>query len=126
MQDGRPRRGRRLGDDESRLPRQPARGRPFTKDLGYGKGLILTLVYVRMAIRFGHTQRIPLLFCGKIDLLDLPTLHLLEDEGLVTSPSFVPPPFNDLPSLATTLSLGRFTGQLDLERMSADYQRILS
>jgi len=101
-------------------------GGPFTKDLGYGKGLILTLVYVRMAIRFGHTQRIPLLFCGKIDLLDLPTLHLLEDEGLVTSPSFVPPPFNDLPSLATTLSLGRFTGQLDLERMSADYQRILS
>jgi uncharacterized protein (TIGR02421 family) len=99
-------------------------GGPFTKDLGYGKGLILTLLYVRMAIRFGHTARIPLLFCGKVDLLDMATLHVLEDEGLVEPPAFVPPPFNDLAALATTLSLGRFTSQLDLDRMSVDYQRI--
>lgn len=99
-------------------------GGPFTKDLGYGKGLILTLLYVRMAIRFGHTARIPLLFCGKVDLLDMGTLHVLEDEGLVEPPAFTPPPFNDLAALATTLSLGRFTSQLDLDRMSVDYQRI--
>jgi uncharacterized protein (TIGR02421 family) len=53
---------------------------PFTKDLGYGKGLILTLMYVRMAIRFGKTDRIPLLFCGKVDLLDMAALHQLYDE----------------------------------------------
>lgn len=101
-------------------------GGPLTKDLGYGKGLILTLVYVRMAIRFGQTRRIPLLFCGKVDLLDLPTLHQLEDEGIVAPPAFIPPPFDDLAALATTLSLGRFVAELDLDRMSADYQRILS
>lgn len=98
-------------------------GGPFTKDIGYGKGLILTLLYVRMAIRFGRTDRIPMLFCGKVDLLDLPALHLLEDEGIVEAPRFIPPPFDDLPALATSLSLGRFTGQLDLDRMSADYER---
>jgi uncharacterized protein (TIGR02421 family) len=97
---------------------------PFTKDLGYGKGLVLTLMYVRMAIRFGHTRRIPLLFCGKVDLLDMATLHQLEDEGLVERPAFIPPPFDDLPALATTLALGRFTSQLDLDRLSVDYQRL--
>lgn len=97
---------------------------PFTKDLGYGKGLVLTLLYVRMAIRFGRTRRIPMLFCGKVDLLDMATLHELHDEGLVEMPAFVPPPFNDLPALASTLSLSRFTAELDLDRMSADYRRL--
>lgn len=97
---------------------------PFTKDLGYGKGLVLTLIYVRMAIRFGKTDRIPLLFCGKVDLLDMAALHQLYQEELVDPPRFVPPPFDDLPALATTLSLGRFTGLLDLDRMSADYQQL--
>jgi uncharacterized protein (TIGR02421 family) len=97
---------------------------PLTKDLGYGKGLILTLMYVRMAIRFGRTDRIPMLFCGKVDLLDLPALHLLEDEGIIEAPAFIPPPFDDLPALATSLSLGRFTSQLDVDRLSADYQSV--
>lgn len=97
---------------------------PFTKDLGYGKGLILTLLYVRMAIRFGKTGRIPMLFCGKVDLLDMATLHQLFDESLVERPAFIPPPFDDLPALASTLSLGRFTSQLDLDRMSADFARL--
>ena len=97
---------------------------PFTKDLGYGKGLILTLMYVRMAIRFGKTNRIPLLFCGKVDLLDMAALHQLHDENLVDPPAFVPPPFDDLPALATTLALGRFTSQLDLDRLCVDYEKL--
>lgn len=99
-------------------------GGPFTKDLGYGKGLILTLMYVRMAIRFGRTGRIPLLFCGKVDLLDMAALHQLHDEELVADPAFVPPPFNDMAALATTLALSRFTAQLDLDRLSADYEKL--
>ena len=66
---------------------------PFTKDLGYGKGLILTFLYVRLAIYLGRAHRIPLLFCGKVDLLDMVTLHQLEEEGLVEQPRFIPPPF---------------------------------
>lgn len=99
-------------------------GLPFTKDLGYGKGLILVLIYVRMAIRFGKTDRIPLLFCGKVDLLDMAALHDLYEEALVEAPQFVPPPFNDLAALGTTLALGRFTSQLDIERLAADYSRL--
>jgi uncharacterized protein (TIGR02421 family) len=99
-------------------------GGPFTKDLGYGKGLILTLIYVRMAIRLGKTGRIPLLFCGKVDLLDMAVLHELYDEDLVEAPEFVPPPFDDMPALATTLALGRFTSQLDIDRMADDYEKL--
>lgn len=99
-------------------------GPPFTKDLGYGKGLILTLLYVRLAIRFGKTDRIPLLFSGKVDLLDMAALHDLYEEGLVEPPEFVPPPFHDLPALATTLALGRFTSQLDIERLSHDFAHL--
>ena len=95
--------------------------RPFTKDLGYGKGLILTLLYVRLAINLGRSHRIPLLFCGKVDLLDMVTLHQLEEEGLVEEPKFIPPPFDDVAALASTLSLGGFTAMLDWERLEADY-----
>lgn len=96
---------------------------PFTKDLGYGKGLILTLMYVRMAIRFGKPERIPYLFCGKVDLLDMAAVHHLEEEGLVVPPDFVAPPFDDIPALATTLALGRFTSQLDVDALSVEYEK---
>jgi hypothetical protein len=51
-------------------------------------------------------------------------LHDLDEEGLVERPEFVPPPFHDLPALATTLALGRFTSQLDLERLSRDFAHL--
>lgn len=98
---------------------------PFTKDLGYGKGLVLTLLYVRLAIQSGRAHRIPLLFCGKVDLLDMGVLHQLEEEGLVQQPSFVPPPFNDLPALAVALSLGGFTAKLDWTRLENDYAGLI-
>jgi uncharacterized protein (TIGR02421 family) len=97
---------------------------PFTKDLGYGKGLILTLMYVRMAIRFGKTNRIPLLFCGKVDLLDMGVLHQFWEEGLVEPPQFIPPPFDDLPALGSTLAFSWFTAQLDLDRLAVDYEKL--
>jgi hypothetical protein len=98
---------------------------PFTKDLGYGKGLILTFLYVRLAIYLGRAHRIPLLFCGKVDLLDMVTLHQLEEEGLVEQPRFIPPPFDDIPSLASTLSLGGFSAMLDWSRLESDYAALI-
>jgi hypothetical protein len=98
---------------------------PFTKDLGYGKGLVLTLLYVRLAIQLGKAHRIPLLFCGKVDLLDMGVLHQLEEEGLVQQPGFVPPPFNDIPALAVALSLGGFTAKLDWSRLESDYSSLI-
>ena len=98
---------------------------PFTKDLGYSKGLVLTLLYVRLAIQFGKSHRIPLLFCGKVDLLDMSTLRQLVEEGLIEESKFIPPPFNDLPALASSLSLGGFMSTLDWEQLASDYSSLI-
>lgn len=95
-------------------------GGPFNKDLGYVKGFILTSAYVRAALRLGQFHRIPLLFCGKVDLLDMATLHHLEDEGLVEAPAFVPPPFDDLQALSSTLAMLRVSAGIDIDRIEAD------
>ena len=46
------------------------------------------------------------------------------EEGLVETSSFVPRPFNDLPALGSTLAFARFTSQLDIDRMSVDYEEL--
>ncbi len=93
---------------------------PFAKDLGYGKGFVTTTAYVRAALRLGQLHRIPMLFCGKVDLMDMRAVHHLEDEGLVEPPEWVPPPFDDLPALASTLAMLRFAGGVDIDRIEAD------
>lgn len=95
-------------------------GGPFAKDLGYGKGFVTTTAYVRAALRLGQLDRIPMLFCGKVDLLDMRAVHHLEDEGLVEPPTWVPPPFDDLPALASTIAMLRFAGGVDIDRIEAD------
>jgi uncharacterized protein (TIGR02421 family) len=102
-----------------------ATGPPFTKDLAYGKGLVLTYVYVRLCVRMGQLDRIPMLFCGKVDLRNLGTLGHLLEEGLVEAPRFVPPPFRDLHALSTTVAFSRFLNELDFDRLETDYSRVL-
>ena len=53
------------------------------------------------------------------------TLHQLEEEELVEQPKFIPPPFDDIPALASTLSLGGFTAMLDWDRLEADYSVLI-
>ena len=95
-------------------------GGPFAKDLGYGKGFVTTTAYVRAALRLGQLDRIPMLFCGKVDLLDMRAVHHLEDEGLVSQPEWVPPPFDDLPALASTIAMLRFAGGVNIDQIEAD------
>ena len=46
-------------------------GGPFTKDLAYSKGFVMVYNFIRLAVRRGRLERIPLLFCGKLDLADV-------------------------------------------------------
>jgi uncharacterized protein (TIGR02421 family) len=100
-------------------------GPPFTKDLAYGKGLVLTYVYVRLALRQGRPERIPMLFCGKIDLQALGLVSHLFDEGVVEPPRFVPPPFTDLEALSAQVAFSRFLRELDFDRLEAEYGQLL-
>ena len=100
-------------------------GGPFTKDITYNKGFILTYNYIQLAIKRGLLDRIPLLFCGKTTLEDVKTLAQLVEEGLVVPPRFLPPQFADLSALAAWMCYSNFLNRLSLDKIEADYAGIL-
>ena len=100
-------------------------GGPFTKDLSYSKGFILIYNYIRLAIRKGLLDRIPLLFCGKTTLEDMRTLAHLVEEGIVEPPRYLPPLFADLSSVTAWMCYSNFLNRLDLGRAEADFANIL-
>jgi len=98
---------------------------PFTKDISYHKGFILTYNFIVLAVRKGRLELIPLLFCGKTNLEDIRTLGQLVAEGLVEVPRFLPPPFADLNGLTAWMCYSNFLSRLSLERIEADYANLL-
>ncbi len=100
-------------------------GLPFTKDIGYGKGLVVTYAYMRVAIRTGRLDRIPVLFCGKVDINHMGIINGLFDEGLIDAPAFLPEVFRDVNALAAQVAFSRFLRDLDFDRLAADYTPLL-
>jgi uncharacterized protein (TIGR02421 family) len=100
-------------------------GLPFTKDLTYLKGFVLTYNFMRLAVSKGKPDRIPLLFCGKTMIEDMKVLVDLVDEGTVIAPRFLPPQFRDLMGLSAWLSFSRFMTSLNFRQLEQDYANIL-
>jgi uncharacterized protein (TIGR02421 family) len=100
-------------------------GQPFTKDISYSKGFVLTYNFIQLAVRRGLLSRIPLLFCGKTTLEDNRILADLVEEGIVVPPRYLPPPFSDLSAIVAWMSYSNFLNRLNLERIAADYAGIL-
>ncbi len=100
-------------------------GGPFTKDITYNKGFILTYNFIQLAIKNGLLDRIPMLFCGKTTLEDVRTLAQLVEEGTVVPPRFLPPQLADLNALSAWMCYSNFLNRLDLARIEADYAGIL-
>lgn len=94
---------------------------PFTKDLCYSKGFVLIYNFIRLAVRRGMARRVPLLFCGKTNLADIKLLDQLVEEGLVTPPRFLPPPFADLNALSAWMCFANFLNRLSIKRVDDDY-----
>jgi uncharacterized protein (TIGR02421 family) len=99
----------------------PAGCGPFTKDLCYSKGFVHLYNFMRLAVSHGKVHRLPLLFCGKTNLDDFKTLALLADEGLLTPPRYLPPPFADWHALAAWLCYANFFTSLSPKRIAEDY-----
>ena len=102
-----------------------ATGMPFTKDLTYIKGFVLTYNFIRLAVSKGKPDRIPLLFCGKTMIEDMKVLHDLVEEGTVIPPHFLPPQFKDLMGLSAWMSFSRFMTSLNFQQLEQDYSNIL-
>jgi uncharacterized protein (TIGR02421 family) len=100
-------------------------GGPFTKDICYSKGFVLTYNYIGLAVRRGLLDRIALLFCGKTTLKDMRVLAQAVEEGLVERPKFLPAQFADLNSLSAWMCYSNFLSRLNLKQIEADYANII-
>ncbi len=99
-------------------------GPPFTKDLAYSKGFIHIYNFIRVAVRRGRLDRIPLLFCGKLTLEDIGSIAELVEQGLVVQPRYLPLPFQDLNALTAWMAYSNFLNKLDLAKVEADFAQL--
>lgn len=100
-------------------------GGAFTKDLSYAKGFLLIYNFIRFAISQRRVHSIPLLFTGKLVLDDLPLLGELFEQGILSAPVYLPPPFQDLAALSAWMSFSLFLNKFDLNEIQKNFRFLL-
>jgi uncharacterized protein (TIGR02421 family) len=101
-------------------------GAPFAKDVTYLFGLLQVTNLIRAAFACGRADALRTLFCGKIDVQDVPVLCELVDLKLCRAPRHVPPWVADPRALLATLTFSTFINRIDLAEMTAQAQRALA
>ena len=89
--------------------------RPSTKDLVYLLGLLQVNNFIRASFAAGRADCLSLLFCGKLDIFDIPALCELYAMGLCRPPRFLPPWISDPRHLLAMLTFSVFTSRMNLE-----------
>jgi uncharacterized protein (TIGR02421 family) len=100
-------------------------GAPFTKDVVYLLGLLQVSNFVRASFAAGRADCLSLLFCGKLDLFDIPALCELSVMGLCRAPKYLPPWVSDPRHLLALLTYSVFTNRMDLEPVVQAVRRLL-
>jgi uncharacterized protein (TIGR02421 family) len=100
-------------------------GAPFTKDCVYLYGLLQAGNTIRALFASGRADCLSLLFCGKLDIQDLPALCELSSLGLVRAPRFVPPWIKDPRTLFAILTYNVFTSRIDVAPLVAIAEEML-
>jgi uncharacterized protein (TIGR02421 family) len=100
-------------------------GAPFTKDGVYIEGLLRVHNFLRAVVQLGRIDCLHLLFCGKLDIEDVPALAMLAAEGMCEYPRFLPPWAADLRFLASYLAYSAFLNQVDLSAVRSHYAELL-
>lgn len=102
-----------------------AGGVPFTKDVVYLDGLLRVHNFLRVIATTGRADCLRLLFCGKLDLDDIPALYELTQLGLCRAPTYLPPWADDLRFLLCYLTYSSFLNRVNLDTVKAHYQDML-
>lgn len=100
-------------------------GAPFTKDVVYLDGLLRVHNFLRTIVSTGRADCLRLLFCGKIDIEDIPVLHELTQLGLCKPPKYLPPWAADMRFLLCQLTYSSFLNSIDLGQIKAHYEVLL-
>jgi uncharacterized protein (TIGR02421 family) len=100
-------------------------GAPFTKDIVYLDGLIRVHNFLRTMVSSGRADCLRLLFCGKLDLEDLPIIGHFAERGICKPPTFLPTWAQDLRFLLCYLTYSSFLNRIDLSQVKNHYVRML-
>lgn len=92
---------------------------PFTKDLAYNRGFLEVYDFMRLAVRRGKLERLPLLFSGKLAIRELGVLAALADDGLIDPPAIQPPHVSDISALASWMAFSNLLNRIDLTAMES-------
>ena len=102
-----------------------AGGAPFTKDMVYLNGLLRVHNFMRSIVKIGRADLIRILFCGKMDLEDLPALAQLASTKRLTPPKFMPPWAEDLRFLVSYMAYSGFLNQVKMPGFQKHYEEEL-
>jgi len=101
-------------------------GAPFFKDIVYLAGLLEVTTFVRGAFAASRTDSIGLLFCGKLDIWDIPALAVLRSAGLCVGARYLPPWVSDPRGVLAQLTWQTFLARLDLAQATETVDRMLA
>ena len=101
-------------------------GAPFTKDIVYLDGLLRVHNFLRAAVAAGRADCLQLLFCGKLDIEDIPVLCELTALGLCRAPRYLPPWAADRRFLVSYLAYSSFLNSIDLSAIRSHYMSLLA
>jgi uncharacterized protein (TIGR02421 family) len=101
-------------------------GAPFTKDIVYLDGLLRVHNFMRSMVATKRTDVLRMLFCGKLDLENIPVLCELASMGLCQPATYLPPWASDLRFLLAYLTYSSFLNKIDLSQVNIHYQQLLN
>lgn len=100
-------------------------GAPFTKDGVYLEGLVRVHNFLKAIAANGRADCLKLLFCGKLDIEDIPVLYKLEEMGLCQPAKYLPPWVKDARYLLAYLTCSEFLNNMDGSKIYAHYDELL-
>ncbi|MEM7094631.1 MAG: flavohemoglobin expression-modulating QEGLA motif protein [Actinomycetota bacterium] len=95
-------------------------GPPFTKDLVYSRGFLEVYNVIRLAVRHGRLELLPLLFVGKISVREIELLVQLHADDVVIDPPILPPSMSDVTALASWMAFSNLLNRVDAEAMEVE------
>jgi uncharacterized protein (TIGR02421 family) len=101
-------------------------GAPFTKDVVYLDGLLRVHNFLRIIVSTGRADCLRLLFCGKLDIEDIPVLYELTEMGLCKPAKYLPPWAEDVRFLLAQLTYSSFLNGINLTQIKSHYEVLLS
>jgi uncharacterized protein (TIGR02421 family) len=100
-------------------------GAPFTKDGVYLEGFVRVHNFLKAITANGRADCLKLLFCGKLDIEDIPVLYKLQEMGICQPAKYTPPWAKDARYLLAYLTCSAFFNQMDGASIYAHYDKLL-